>query len=259
MTITGLGPIALRPGTAAGIPHVLRGRPRLLVDSDLTGSSVDVSSTGNHTYGGRTWETLDSGATEMTAGADGLLIDAGQNYARVETAIPGLTNGSAFCVVVVLELLVFSHQYGLAEIQLCQAGSDTDTSGDFRASIRKNTGSNYRGFYGSRGSSSFSMSYKGDNPAWNDAGLPSRVQVQIYGMGSWAQAKIGTGSDIPTFQSVTTAHNLECTIKAGSGTTAGSAAPAFSHIRIGCRGYHASGQGKMRVRHLRAWGLGGLS
>ena len=220
-----LGLLSHRPGWPSGVPQSLRGRPRLLVDSDLSGDDVDASSTGNHTYGGRTWETLDSGATEITAGADGLLIDAGQDYARVETAIPGLTNGSAFCVVVVLELLVFSHQYGLVEIQLCQAGSDTDTSGDFRASIRKNTGSNYRGFYGAR-ASSFSMSYKGDNPAWNDAGLPSRVQVQIYGMGSWVQAKIGTGSDIPTFQSVTTAHNLECTIKAGSGTTAGSAVRA---------------------------------
>ena len=58
-------------GTSAGVPQHLRGKPRLLVDSNLSGASVDVSSTGNHTYGGRVWETLDSGATEITAGADG--------------------------------------------------------------------------------------------------------------------------------------------------------------------------------------------
>jgi len=244
---------------AAGVPRHLRGEPRLLIDTGFRGADVDCGSAGSYAIDGVTLINIDGGGTECTATVDGLVMHATTNYLRCYVEIPHLSATSAFAIAMVIEPLSITHQYGLIETSLAQASAATDTQYDLRCSLRKNTSTNHRLFVGARGSSSFSMAYKGDNPAYQDASLPSRLQIQYYGHARTGQMKVGTGTDIPTYQSVSAAANMEALVQAGSGTTAGSTLPYYRYFRFGCKGYHASGEAQIRIRSLRVWGLGGLA
>ena len=247
------GPVSHVRGTAAGIPQHMRGKGRILLDTALTGSDVDCSAVGAHSIPGTTINTIDSGANELIATADGLVIDAAQDYARVWIPIASYPAGALLCVSVQIEPMVISHQYGLIEVQLAQATGSTDTQRDQRCSLRASTASNVRMFVGARGSSSFSMSYKGDNPAFGTGSLPSRLQLEMISWGRASQSTIGVGTDPTRYATPPAASaNMAALVQSGSGTTAQvkGSLPVFTALRIGAKGYNASGQCKIRVRHI---------
>ena len=250
-----LGPISHRLGTAAGIPQHLLGRARLVLDTIPSGSAQDCSAAGDHVIAGRTWSTLDTGANEITADADGLIVDAPTGIIRVQIEIPLISAQSSWCVIVHIEPLVLSHQYGFYQLTMCQHATD-DTQHDQRISARKGTSTNWRCYTGTRGSGSFSMSNKGDNPIWTDSAVPSRIQLMMYGQGPACVARIGTAATMPGYQGVVATSNADVTLRSGSGTSTAPVEPLYRYIRIGAKGYNASGQAKMRIRHVRAWILG---
>ena len=253
------GAISHMRGTGVGIPQHLRGEPQLLIDTGFRGADVDCGSAGSYTIDGVTLVNIDGGGTEVTATPSGLVIHATQDYLRCYIELPRISAQSAFGIAMLVEPISASHQYGLFETQLCQASGSTDSQHDLRLSIRKTTSVNWRMFLGYRGSSSFTMQYKGDNPAFNDSGLPSRLQFQYYGHARTSQMMIGTGTDVPTYQSVSANANMAALVQSGSGITVGSTLPYYRYLRFGCRGHNAAGTTKVRIRSLRVWALGGVS
>lgn len=245
-----LGPISHRPGTSAGIPQHLRGKPRRLIDTTMTGGDLDISAAGDYVIEGNTWTTTNAVATTLIAEASG--VRAVSNHAtgqRLLIEIPEVSAGSLICATVEWEVVTMASTAQSVWVKLKQAAGTTDTQYDVLVACYRHSASSWRPKHGYRGSSSHVTGYTGDNP-WASS-QPSTVVMSVWGSGySWGVAMSSASlTGRPPFRGLPATNNAAGSLRSRSnGQSSGDILP---HMRYLALGWNSNGNNiEARVRRV---------
>ena len=232
-----LGLLSHRPGWPSGVPQSLRGRPITLIDTTMTGDSLDISAIGSYAIEGNTWETPNATATTLVADASGVrMVGNNATGQRLLIEIPKVGPGSMISATVEWEITTMASSSQSVWAKLTQADALTNTAYDVLLACYRHSGSSYRPKHGYRNSSnSLVTAYTADNP-WASS-QPSTVTMQIAGSGySWrcAMSNVSTSTTRPTFRGLAaTANALSSLRTRANGQTTSEVLPYMRYLSLG--------------------------
>ena len=228
-----LGPVSLQKGSSPGIPQHLRGQPRIVIDTLCVDADIDMDSAATHVIDGVSWTVTTDTATSAVAGSGGIrVVTSNSTLWVMTTEIPHYTADDLLCVTVEFSLTTMGTNGQSIQVRLGQAADGTSsTTEDVTFTFRKTSSSAWRFRPGYYGSSSYSMSYVGDNPF--SSSLPSRIVMQIIGHGNTWKAKFGTAAGRPRHNGLVAENNATARICSRSAGTVAGATPALcKYLRI---------------------------
>ena len=234
------------------VPQVLRGEPRIILDTGFTGGDTDISTDGTHVIEGITWTTASSSGalTSGVAGSDGLVLDWQQNNQTFTMttdlqASAGVASDrhSVICAFLSFEPIVMGNGC-VAGLSLQQASGGFTTEHDLRLAL-KNTP---RWQCTRRTSSGSTIHYFGDNPIGGS--LPSEASCMLWSTGFSARVSGYQSLALPENRAHAASDNAtgELRTKTAAITAAGTW-PIRRYFSV----YLWDTQTKVRLKHCRIW------
>ena len=252
MTISGIGPISLRPSSALGIPAHMRGSCRMVIDTTMSAAAdVDIDSAAAHTIEGRTWTMISADADTATVTSSGTrIVSSSANKIQLWTTIPFLDADSWVCVGMTFTPTAMDANNQTIQLRLGQADGSTDTQEDVMAVLRRVNTSSYRLRTGYRGSSAWAYNYVDDNPMATS--LPASCQLMLWGHGNTWSARAGVGTGAPTFRGIAVTNGASARVCTRSNGSVKGATPALlNRLKIGVQG--ESSNIETYIKHVRVW------
>ena len=252
------GPVSQVRGSAAGLPQIKRGTPRLVIDSLMRGADLAMAgSAAAYVIEGTTWTTTNTTATNSIAGASGTRINSSDSACYfLNTTVPGMTSSASCLVCVQVEFSIASWVTNNSSIQvrLCAADAETNTAEDVVVTLRKTGTTTFRPKLGYYSGSSFPLVFC-DDPNPYTSSTPTRAVLQLTGHGNTWVGTVGDEAGRPDFNGLTAKNTGTGRICSRASGTVEAAQPALlSNLKIAvCPN---GGALDVTIEGVRVWRLG---